>query len=164
MNGRREGWRLRGDYVMTGNDCQAGRVFDDRISYGGWPLDRHDPEGMENPRGDGYCPCHPPVPIYSIPFRCLYSKNVPNLLMAGRNVSVSHVALGSVRVESTIMTLGQAAGTAVAEMLKRGQTPREYGAGTGNIRTLQQLLLKDDQYMGRALRECERVRNLFPLS
>ena len=147
MNGRREGYRIRGDYVLTGNDCLEGRMFDDRVSYGGWPLDRHDPEGMENPHGDGYCPCHPPVPIYSIPFRCLYSTNVPNLLMAGRNVSVSHVALGSVRVESTIMTLGQAAGTAVAEMLKRGQTPREYGADAGNIRTLQQLLLKDDQYI-----------------
>lgn len=147
MNGRREGYRILGDYILTGNDCLAGRMFDDRISYGGWPLDRHDPEGMENPTGNGYCPKHPNVPIYSIPFRCLYSKNVPNLTMAGRNVSVSHVALGSVRVEATIMTLGQAVGTAVERMLKKGQLPREYGADAANIRELQQLLLKDDLYI-----------------
>lgn len=147
MNGRREGWRLRGDYILTGNDCQAGRVFDDRISYGGWPLDRHDPEGMENPTGNGYCPNHPNVPIYTIPFRILYSRNVPNLLMAGRNVSVSHVALGTVRVEATIMTMGQAAGTAVPHLLAKGLTPREYAADPANIRALQQELLKDDQYI-----------------
>jgi len=147
MNGRREGYRILGDYVLTGNDCLAGRMFEDRISYGGWPLDRHDPEGMENPTGNGYCKHHPNVPIYSIPFRILYSVNVPNLMMAGRNVSVSHVALGSVRVEATIMTLGQAVGTAVPQMLKKGLTPREYGADPANIRALQQLLLKDDQYI-----------------
>jgi len=147
MNGRREGYRILGDYILTGNDCQAGRMFDDRISYGGWPLDRHDPLGMENPTGNGYCEIHPNVPIYSIPFRVLYSKNVPNLMMAGRNVSVSHVALGSMRVEATIMTAGQAAGTAVAQMLKKGLLPREYGADAANIRALQQALLKDDQYI-----------------
>lgn len=147
MIGRREGYRIVGDYLLTGNDCQAGRMFDDRISYGGWPLDRHDPRGMENPMSWGYCESHPDVPIYSIPFRILYSKNVPNLMMAGRNVSVTHVALGSVRVESTIMTMGQAAGTAVALMLKKRQLPREYGMNAANIRALQQELLKDDQYI-----------------
>lgn len=147
MIGRREGYRILGDYVLTGNDCLEGRIFADRISYGGWPLDRHDPLGMENPNGDGYCAEHPEVPIYSIPFRILYSKDVPNLMMAGRNVSATHVALGSVRVESTIMGMGQAAGTAVALMLTKGLLPREFGANDENIRMLQQALLKDDQYI-----------------
>ena len=147
MNGRREGYRILGDYLLTGNDCLAGRMFDDRISYGGWPLDRHDPLGIDNPNGNGYCDIHPDVPIYSIPFRILYSRNVPNLMMAGRDVSVTHVALGSVRVEATLMTLGQAAGTAAARMLRKGLLPRAYGADAANIRELQQILLKDDQYI-----------------
>ena len=80
-----------------------------------------------------------------IPFRCLYSVNVPNLMMAGRNISATHIALGSTRVMATIMTLGQAVGTAAAEMLKADLMPREYGADPARIRRLQQLLLKDDQ-------------------
>ena len=147
MNGRREGYRLVGDYILTANDCLEGRVFDDRISYGGWPLDTHDPLGMENPNGNGYWKHHPSVPIYTIPFRCLYSTNVPNLMVAGRSVSVTHIALGSTRVESTILTMGQAVGTAAAKMLRKGLMPREYGADMANIRDLQQTLLKDDQYI-----------------
>ena len=147
MNGRREGYRIRGDYLLTGNDCLEGRMFDDRISYGGWPLDRHDPLGIDNPTGNGYCDIHPDVPIYSIPFRILYSRNVSNLMMAGRNVSVTHVALGSIRIEATIMTMGQAAGTAAAFMIRKNLRPREYGADGANIHELQQTLLKDDQYI-----------------
>ena len=145
MNGRREGLRLVGDYVLTANDALEGRMFDDRISYGGWPLDTHDPLGMENPHGNGYWKHHPGVPEYSIPYRCLYSKNVPNLMFAGRCVSVTHIALGSVRVEATLFTLGQAAGTAAALALKSGLSPREYGCR--HIRDLQQRLLKDDQFI-----------------
>ena len=147
MNGRREGYRLVGDYILTANDCLEGRMFDDRISYGGWPLDTHDPLGMENPTGNGYWKHHPPVPIYTIPFRCLYSTNVPNLFVAGRSISVTHIALGSTRVESTILTLGQAVGTAAAHMLGKGLMPREYGRDPANIRALQQMLLKDDQHI-----------------
>ncbi|MGN0832110.1 MAG: FAD-dependent oxidoreductase [Kiritimatiellia bacterium] len=145
MNGRREGYRLTGDYVLTANDCLAGRVFDDRISYGGWPLDTHDPLGIENPGGWGYWEPHPPVPIYTIPYRCLYSKNIANLMMAGRDVSVTHIALGSVRVESTLFCLGQAAGTAAAMATKSGMTPRQIGRR--RIKELQQQLLKDDMYI-----------------
>ena len=147
MNGRREGYRLVGDYILTANDCLQGRVFEDRVSYGGWALDTHDPLGIDNPTGNGFWKHHPRVPIYTIPFRCLYSVNVPNLMMAGRNISTTHIALGSTRVESTILTLGQAVGTAAAEMLKAGLTPREYGSDPVRIHRLQQLLLKDDQYI-----------------
>ena len=145
MNGRREGYRLVGDYVLTANDALEGKMFDDRISYGGWPLDTHDPLGMENAHGNGYWKHHPGVPVYSIPFRSLYSKNVPNLMMAGRDASVTHIALGSVRVEATLFTLGQAAGTGAALALARGLSPREYGRR--HIRELQQRLLKDDMYI-----------------
>ena len=144
-NARREGFRLVGDYVLTANDALAGRIFPDRISYGGWPLDTHDPLGMENPHGNGYWKRHPIVPAYSIPYRCLYSKNVPNLLLGGRSVSVTHIALGSVRVQATLFQLGQAAGTAAALMCEKNLMPREYGQSY--IAELQQRLLKDDQYI-----------------
>ena len=145
MNARREGYRLVGDYVLTANDALEGRMFPDRVTYGGWPLDTHDPLGMDNPNGNGYWQHHPGVPTYTIPYRCLYSKNVPNLMFAGRCQSVTHIALGSVRVEATLFTLGQAAGTAAALAVQKGMSPRAYGAR--HVAELQQRLLKDDQYI-----------------
>ncbi|MCZ7634857.1 MAG: FAD-dependent oxidoreductase [Verrucomicrobia bacterium] len=61
--------------------------------------------------------------VYSIPLRCLYSRNVRNLLMAGRNISASHVALSSTRVMATCSVLGQAAGTAAALCARHGLLP-----------------------------------------
>ena len=145
MNARREGYRLTGDYVLTANDALEGKMFPDRIAYGGWPLDTHDPLGMDNPNGNGYWKHHPGVPTYSIPYRCLYSRNVSNLMFAGRCQSVTHIALGSVRVEATLFTLGQAAGTAAARACALKLSPREYGRK--HIAELQQRLLKDDQYI-----------------
>ena len=145
MNARREGYRLTGDYVLTANDALEGKMFSDRITYGGWPLDTHDPLGMENPNGNGYWKNHPGVPTYTIPYRCLYSKNIPNHMFAGRCQSVTHIALGSVRVEATLFTLGQAAGTAAAFAVQKGLSPRAYGQK--HIVELQQRLLKDDQYI-----------------
>ena len=144
-NARREGFRLVGDYVMTANDALKGTMFPDRISYGGWSLDTHDPLGMENPTGNGYWRNHPHVPIYSIPYRCIYSKNISNLFLCGRSISATHIALGTIRVQSTLFQLGQAAGTAAAIAAKHGITPR--ACGERHIKELQQQLLKDDQYI-----------------
>ncbi|MCD6538622.1 FAD-dependent oxidoreductase [Candidatus Bathyarchaeota archaeon] len=74
------------------------------------------------------------VEPYSIPSRCLYSRNIENLLMAGRNISVTHVALGTTRVMMTCANLGQAVGTAAA-LCKR------------YLSELQQTLLKDDLFI-----------------
>ena len=145
-NARREGFRLVGDYVMTANDALKGTMFPDRISYGGWSLDTHDPLGMENPTGNGFWRSHPHVPIYSIPYRCIYSKNISNLFLCGRSISVTHIAFGTIRVQSTLFQLGQAAGTAAAIAKEHGGiTPRE--CGQRHIKELQQRLLKDDQYI-----------------
>lgn len=145
-NARREGYRLVGDYVMTANDALKGTMFPDRISYGGWSLDTHDPLGMENPTGNGFWRSHPHVPIYSIPYRCIYSKNISNLFLCGRSISVTHIAFGTIRVQSTLFQLGQAAGTAAAIACEKGGiTPRE--CGQRHIKELQQRLLKDDQYI-----------------
>lgn len=145
IDGRRETMRLVGDYILTGNDQKAATMFPDRISYGGWPMDTHDPLGMKNPNGNGYWRVHPNLPIYSIPYRILYNQKVDNLFFAGRCSSVTHMALGSVRVESTLATLGQACGTAAKMCIDGGLTPQELGAR--RIRDLQQRLLKQDQYI-----------------
>jgi hypothetical protein len=85
------------------------------------------------------------VPLYSIPYRCLYSKNIANLLMAGRDISVSHVALGTTRVMQTCGTEGQAVGTAAALCLQHACSPRELGRQ--HLAELQNALLRDDAYL-----------------
>ena len=145
-NARREGFRLVGDYVMTANDALKGTMFPDRISYGGWSLDTHDPLGMENPTGNGFWHSHPGVPLYTIPYRCIYSRNISNLFLCGRSISVTHIAFGTIRVMATLFQLGQAAGTAAAVAYEKGGiTPRE--CGEKHIKEIQQRLLKDDQYI-----------------
>ncbi len=145
IDGRRESRRLIGDYILTANDCLSGRLFDDAVAYGGWSIDIHDPLGMSAPKSTGWCKLHPSVPIYTIPFRSLYSVNIPNLLMAGRDISASHAALGSTRVQSTCAVIGQAVGTAAAMCVSEGLSPRELGKS--RIGELQRRLLRDDAYI-----------------
>ena len=143
-DGRRESRRLIGDYILTQDDCTSGRRFEDAISYSGWAIDVHHPEGIYSGR-KGPLYCARKVPLPTIPYRCLYSVNIDNLFMAGRNVSVTHIALGTVRVQNTIATLGQAAGTAAAMCVQLGESPR--GIYQRHMKDLQQLLIKNDQYI-----------------
>ena len=144
FNGRRESRRLIGDYVLTQDDCLSGRQFEDAVAYSGWTLDVHHPKGIYSGKeGPSFCGKH--VPLTTVPFRCLYSKNIDNLLFAGRNVSATHIAIGTLRVQNTIVTLGQAAGTAAAMCIKLHENPR--GIYQRHIRELQQLLIKNDQYI-----------------
>jgi len=139
----RESRRLIGEYILNENDLRARTVFPDRVAYGGWAIDIHPPGGIYA----GEPPCtheYLPGPC-SIPLRSLYSKNISNLLFAGRNASASHVALGTVRVMATCAVMGQAAGTAAALCLRHKSTPRQLGRE--RIVELQQQLLKDDCYL-----------------
>ena len=144
MDARRETRRLVGDYILKQQDAEQGVMFPDRISYGGWSLDVHNPRGIHSGK-EGPYDFDGRVPIYSIPYRTLYSTNIVNLLFAGRCMSVTHIALGTVRVEATLSTAGQAAGTAAALAIRHRATPRE--VGQRYIGELQQQLLKDDQYI-----------------
>lgn len=142
LPGKRESRRFIGDYILTQHDLQRGEVFEDGVAYGGWPIDLHPPEGIDTKE--------PPniavkVPLYNIPFRCLYSRNIDNLLFAGRNISATHVAFGSTRVMGTCSVMGQAVGTAAALCVRYNCTPRELGKEA--IKDLQQLLLKQDAYI-----------------
>ncbi|MEI7730524.1 MAG: FAD-dependent oxidoreductase [Verrucomicrobiota bacterium] len=144
MNAKRETRRLIGDYLLRQQDVLNGTVFPDRISYGGWPIDVHHPKGVfSGKEGPFYCDTR--VPIYTIPYRCLYSTNIANLFFAGRDVSVTHIALGTVRVQGTLATLGQAVGVAAALCLQKNATPR--ALGLKHLDLLQQTLLKHDQYI-----------------
>jgi hypothetical protein len=137
LPGKREYRRFLGDYVLTQHDVLGQTPFEDRVAFGGWSIDLHPPQGMyateagaRQRYADG---------IYHIPYRSLYSVNVPNLLMAGRNISASHVAFGSTRVMATCATIGQAAGTAAALCAEYGVHPRELDAAE-----LRRTLLRED--------------------
>ena len=141
--GYRESRRLMGDYLLNEMDVRANRVFEDAVAYGGWQMDQHTPGGIfdfdKHPsRILNYDGC------YTIPYRCFYSRQVSNLMMAGRDISTTKMAFGSTRVMGTCAVGGQAAGTAAAIAISKGCTPAQVG---GYIDELQQTLLKDDCYI-----------------
>lgn len=142
--GKRESRRITGDYVLTQNDILKLENFEDRCAYGGWPLDDHLPAGMDDTSLSPFRSISLKGP-YSIPLRSLYSKTFENLVMAGRNISVTHVALSTTRVMATCATLGQAIGTAVAFCVKEGLTPRKLAQNKAKLQQYQQLLLRQDQ-------------------
>ena len=143
LPGKRESRRYEGDYLLTQRDVQAGGPFADAVAYGGWPLDDHDPAGF---RSNGAPNVAIPVPSpYGIPYRCLYSRNIDNLLFAGRNISVTHAAMSSTRVMATCALLGQAVGTAAAIAAREGLSPR--GVYEHRLAELQQTLMEDDCWL-----------------
>ena len=152
LPGKRESRRLMGDYILTENDVRNNTPFPDRVAYGGWFIDIHTPGGILAKDQPPEPLCGDPdksdelrVELYSIPFRCLYSRDVENLMMAGRNISVTHVALGTTRLMLTCAVMGQAAGTAAAMCVRYGITPRELYRT--RIKELQQRLLRDDCFI-----------------
>jgi hypothetical protein len=140
--GKRESRRIIGEYTLTENDVFSASQFDDAVAYGGWFVDFHQVEGIwsKDPPADNYYL----KKIYSVPLRCLYSAKVNNLLMAGRDISVSHVALMTTRVMPTCAVLGEAAGICAAACLHDGKKPFEIIDQVGEI---QQRLLKRDCYI-----------------
>lgn len=142
--GKRESRRITGDYVLTQNDILKQVDFDDRVGYGGWPLDDHLPAGMDDTSLSPFrsIPLKGP---YSIPLRTLYSATYDNLVMAGRNISVTHVALSTTRVMATCAVLGQAVGTAVAFCVQNKLSPAALAKNTAKLKAYQQLLLRQDQ-------------------
>ena len=117
--GIRESRRIKGDYVLTGEDIMNGARFEDCIARGIYLLDIHNITGvadstlklLDQP--------------YDIPYRCLVPRGIENLLVAGRCISGDHVALASYRIMSHCMATGEAAGTAAALAVNLGQFPRE---------------------------------------
>jgi hypothetical protein len=107
-------------------------------------MDGHPPEGFDRPDLPPNTSVRPPE-VYDIPLRSLYSRNIANLWMAGRNISASYVAFTSARVMATCAVEGQAIGTAAAQCCSRGLLPRELARDAKQVVELQQTLLRNDQ-------------------
>lgn len=151
--GKRESRRIIGDYFMTEHDVMNRKVFEDEIAFGGWFLDLHTPGGLLAPTSEpnsaaGYTGdydvksyCGP----YGVPLSICYAKDVNNLMMAGRNVSVTHAALGTVRVMGTTALMGQAVGTVSALAVSKNVPIRTISRE--HIQELKQTLLRDGCFL-----------------
>ncbi len=152
LPGKRESRRYVGDYVMCESDIRSGGKFEDEVAFGGWPMDDHNPYGMrKNGKSDLPSVMIPVDDIYGIPLRCLYSKNIENLMFAGRNISVTHVALSSTRVMATCSLLGQAAGAAAALAVRYNESIRT--VASNRFGEVQKLLLDDGVFLPHVMRK-----------
>ena len=122
--GKRDAHRIVGDYVLTEEDVVKHKVYPDGVVDMTWYIDLHAPCGEFRTWGSDAVV---QIDSYPIPFRCLYSRDVANLLMAGKAISGSYRALASFRVQNTTAQMGSVVGKAVSLCVKRGWTPRELG-------------------------------------
>lgn len=126
--GKRESRRLLGDYILKEDDIRKRVVHEDGTASTTWSIDLHYPD----PKNTEHFPDaefksiakHITIHPYPIPYRCLYSRNVDNLFMAGRNISVTHVALGTIRVMRTTGMMGEVVGMAASLCKEHGVLPR----------------------------------------
>jgi len=119
--GVRESRRMVGEYVLTEADVLAGRKFPDGIARNNYPIDIHRPTKDQRP---GLIRL-PPGAYHEIPYRCLVPLGVEQLLVAGRCLSATFAAQGSVRVQSNCRAMGEAAAVAMAMSLDAQITPRQ---------------------------------------
>ena len=144
ISGKRESRRLIGDWVLNENEIRERRVFPDATLCTTWSIDLHhpDPQNTKFFPGEEFKSIakHTTIHPFAIPYRCLYSKNVENLFMAGRNISVTHVALGTVRVMRTTGMMGEVVGMAAAVCKRHGCNPR--AVYTDHFQELKALMAK----------------------
>lgn len=127
VGGKRESRRLMGDVILCEQDLLEGRKYDDASFVTTWGMDLHYPKKLEGFEGEpflSYCKTKKHKP-YAVPYRCLYSRNVENLFMAGRNISVTHAALGTVRVMRTGGMMGEVVGMVASICKTNGALPRD---------------------------------------
>lgn len=144
ISGKRESRRFEGDVMLCQQDIVEQRLHPDAVSFGGWAIDLHPPEGVYS--SDPACTQWHAKGIYQIPYRTMYSRDVSNLFLTGRLVSVTHVAFGSTRVMATCAHNGQAVGMAAALCREQGLLPRDL-SHEPRINQLQQRLLRAGQYI-----------------
>jgi len=129
FGGKREGYRVKGDYILTQNDMENQIVHNDATASITWGIDIHYPEPVNEERfGEAFrsFAYHLNIPsACSVPYRCLYSKDISNLFLGGRIISMSHIALSAVRVMRTLGMLGEVVGIAASLCKKHGCVPRD---------------------------------------
>lgn len=150
--GKRESRRFEGDYLLRQQDIVEQRDHADAVAFGGWSIDLHPADGIFSEKPG--CNQWHSKGIYPIPYRCLYSRNITNLFLAGRIISATHVAFGSSRVMATGAHVGQAVGLAAA--LCTRATDEMHGMSAllprdltepKRMQALQQELLKTGQHI-----------------
>lgn len=128
IGGKRESRRLIGDHVLNQMDIQEGKFYPDGTVTATWTIDLHFPNEKNSTyfKGQEFFAStkHIKVAPYTIPYRCLYSRNIQNLFMAGRNISTTHVAFGSTRVMRTCGMMGEVVGFASYLTKKYKTSPR----------------------------------------
>ena len=142
--GKRESRRIVGDHILTQNDILRKIPYEDASASVSWNIDQHFPRkdnAAVYPGDEWLSEGHlTPVTPYGIPYRCFYSKDLTNLFMAGRDISVTHVALGSTRVMRTCGMIGEVVGMAASICVAEGTTPR--GVYENHLEELKQLMRK----------------------
>lgn len=147
--GKRESRRFEGPYMLTQGDIVSQRTFEDAVSFGGWAIDIHPADGVFSEKPG--CSQWHSKGVYQIPYRCLFSKNIDNLFLAGRIISASHLAFGSTRVMMTCAHAAQAVGMAAAMCIGNFWKPKDLLL-KDRVKTLQNELLKNGQFIpGRSL-------------
>ncbi len=142
--GKRESRRLLGDHILREQDITNYVVYPDASVPTTWTIDLHYPD----PKNTTHFPdmefksiaVHKKIHPYPIPYRCLYSRNVDNLFMAGRNISVTHVALGTIRVMRTTGMMGEVVGMAASVATRHDSNPR--GVYKNYLNELNSLMVK----------------------
>jgi hypothetical protein len=157
--GKRESRRLLGDVILREQDVMQQVPYPDGSAMTTWAIDLHYPKpenSAQFPSGEFLAiNIDERVKPYPIPYRCFYSRNVDNLFMAGRDVSVTHVALGTVRVQRTTAMMGEVVGMAASLSHKHQTTPR--GVYQAHLDELKMMMQKG---VGRE----EAVREVLQLS
>ena len=127
--GRRESRRLLGDFILDQNHLRNKDFQPDGTCVTTWTIDLHLPKTAAESKFDGEPyqsnSLNEMIWPYPIPYRCLYSRNVPNLFMAGRDISVTHIALGTTRLMRTHGMMGEIVGMALAVCKKHDCNPRD---------------------------------------
>lgn len=127
--GKRESRRIMGEFVLREQDLKEFKIYPDASASTSWYVDIHypDPENSKHfPGREWLSVGHlDPIPFYPIPYRCFYSKDIRNMFMAGRDISVTHIALGTVRVMRTCAMMGEVVGMAASICRKRKALPRD---------------------------------------
>ncbi len=137
--GVRETRRIVGEYVLTEDDLATGRSFEDVIALCGYPVDVHSPTGD----GGGTDGTWQTANEYQIPYRCLVPAELDGVLVAGRSISATHIAMGATRVMPPCFAMGEAAGTAAALAVHDGGQPREI-----SVAALQRRLVAGGAWLG----------------
>ena len=142
--GRRESRRLLGDFILDQNHLRARDFQPDGTCATTWTIDLHLPKTARESKFEGEPyqsnSLNEKIWPYPIPYRCLYSRNVPNLFMAGRDISVTHIALGTTRLMRTHGMMGEVVGMAASICKKHNCNPRD--VYTTHLDELKELMTK----------------------